>query len=251
MLKTRIIPTILWKDENTVKGVGFDSWRRVGTVLPSVKVYNLRQVDELIVLDITATHDNRRPDFATVKEFASDCFVPLTVGGGISSVSDVKELLRSGADKISINTLALENPQLISDIANTFGNQCVVVSIDAKKINGEYYSYSHSGTRISDQKVTEWAREVERRGAGEILITSIENDGTMQGYDLDLIRLVTDSVKIPVIASGGAGKYDDMYHAIHDAHASAVAASAMFIFTQSTPLEAKKFLRDKEINVRI
>ncbi|EKD80045.1 MAG: hypothetical protein ACD_40C00213G0029 [uncultured bacterium] len=250
MLKTRIIPTILWKNENIVKGIGFDSWRRIGTLLPAVKVYNLRQVDELIILDIQATEEGRLPNLGTISDITKECFVPLTIGGGIRTASDVKDILRVGADKICLNTTSYTNPSIVSDIAYMYGSQCVVASIDAKLVGSEYYCYSHNGTVNTGRTVRNWAKELEKLGAGEIIITSIEKDGTMQGYDLDLISLVSTTVKIPVIASGGAGKYEDMYQAIVKGNASAVAASNMFNFTEATPHAAREYLRSKHIPVR-
>jgi cyclase len=250
MLKVRIIPTLLWKDVGLVKGVGFDSWRRVGSILPTIKVYNIRQVDELILLDITATNKGREPDFETINEISSECFCPLTVGGGITKIEDIKNLLRSGADKICINTAAYENPQLIKQAANMFGSQCIVVSIDVKKINGQYKCFSHSGSKRTKKNVLEWIKQIEQLGTGEIIITSIEKDGTMSGYDLDLIKKVSNAVKIPVIASGGAGCYQDFFLAISQAKASAVAAASIFHFTEQTPIEAKKILASKGIPVR-
>lgn len=251
MLKVRVIPTLLLKDVGLVKGVSFDSWRRVGTVMPAIKVYNTRQVDELILVDITATRDDRKPDLDLIQEASAECFVPFTVGGGIRTLDDIKQLLRSGADKVSINTAAFEDPDMINKSSRLFGVQCIVGSIDAKMERGDYHCYSHSGTRDTGKNVVEWAKELEKRGAGEILITSIERDGTMKGYDLDLIRLVTNAVKIPVIASGGAGSYEDMYKAIHDAKATAVAAASIFHFTEQTPLEAKAYLSKRDIPVRL
>ena len=251
MLKMRVIPTLLWKDPGLVKGVRFNSWRRIGSILPAIKVYNTRQVDELIVLDITATKEHRTPDYEMIREISSECYCPLTVGGGVGNISHVKNLLKAGADKICINTAAYENPTLISDVAHVFGAQCVVVSIDAKKMgNGTYKCFSHSGTHNTGVNVDVWAKRVEALGAGEILITSIEHDGVLQGYDLDLIKLVTKNVNIPVIAGGGAGSYEDFYEAIHIGKAAAVAAASMFHFTEQTPVEAKQFLALKGIPVR-
>lgn len=251
MLKVRIIPTLLWKDLGLVKGIAFDSWRRVGTIMPSVKVYNTRQVDELIIADISATMEGRSPDFAEVKEFSSECFVPLTVGGGIRSIEDIKQLLRAGADKVSINTAAFEQPNLISEAAERFGSQCLVASIDARKnIDNSYRCVVRSGTKDIDWEPGEWAMELERRGAGEILITSIDRDGTMQGYDLELIKRVTSLVKIPVIASGGAGNYQHLFEALEIGKAAAVAAASIFHFTEQTPLEAKNYLAARGIPVR-
>lgn len=250
MLKIRIIPTLLYKENSLVKGVKFDSWRRVGTILPAIKVYNMRQVDELIVVDISATKEQRRPDFELVKEFSCECFVPLTVGGGIRSIDDIRNLLKAGADKVCINSFAYQNPDFIKQAAEIFGSQCIVVSVDAKKTDdGFYHCYSHSGTKPAEVKVEEWVKQVEELGAGEILITSIDRDGTMQGYDLDLIKLVTKSVKIPVVASGGAGNYEDIFDALM-CGAKAVSAASIFQFTEQTPLEAKKFLASNKVAVR-
>jgi len=252
MLKIRVIPTLLWKNFGLVKGVGFDSWRRVGTLLPAIRVYNTRQVDELVLLDITATEEKRRPDIEVVKEISGECFVPFTVGGGVSSTEDIKNLLRAGADKIVINSAAYRNPQLISEGAKLFGSQCIVASIDAKKNSkGEYFCHSHSGKKNEHIEVSQWACELEKLGAGEIIVTSINNDGAMKGYDIDLIRMVTQTVSIPVIASGGAGNYEDFYKAIDKGKASAVAAASIFHYTQQTPMEAKKYLAKKGVPVRI
>ncbi len=251
MLKVRLIPTLLWKDVGLVKGTGFDSWRRVGTVLPAIKVYNTRDVDELILLDIAATPEGRDLDYDSVEEFTSECFVPLTVGGGVDNIEKVQTLLQCGADKVTINTAAYENPQLITDAANRFGAQCIVASIDAKKVSDRSYEcMSHCGTRGQNISPSEWARQLEELGAGEILITSVEQDGTLQGYDLDLIKQVTDSVSLPVIASGGAGSPEDFYQAVSYSNASAVAAASVFHFTELTPGESKIYLADKGIPVR-
>lgn len=251
MLKIRIIPTLLVKETGLVKGVGFNSSRRVGTILPAIKVYNTRQVDELIVVDILATSQNREPDYAMVEEFSSHCFVPLTVGGGIKTIDHIKQLLKAGADKVCINSTAFDNPDLIKQTSMLFGSQCIVVSIDAaKNSNNEYECYSHSGTTPTGILVKDWAQKMQEFGAGELLITSIPHDGLMQGYDLELISLVSSSVQIPVIASGGAGSYDHMYQAVTQAQASAVAAASIFHFTQQTPLEAKKYLGAQGLPVR-
>lgn len=250
MLKVRIIPTLLFKDLGLVKGVAFDSWRRVGTIMPAVKVYNTRQVDELIVLDISATLNGRSPDYDEVREFSAECFVPLTIGGGISCIEDIKMLLRAGADKVSINSAAYSHPELVTAAAERFGSQCVVVSIDARKDGGGYCCHSHCGTRDTGLDPGDWAEQMEQRGAGEIIITSIDQDGTMNGYDIDLIRSVTDRVSIPVIASGGAGNYEHFYAALNAGGASALAAASMFHFTEQTPLEAKMFLDSKGVPVR-
>ncbi len=251
MLKTRIIPTLLWKDHGLVKGVGFDSWRRVGTVLPSIKVYSTRQVDELILLDITATVEARAPDCDSVAELSAECFVPLTIGGGIRTIEHIRDLLRAGADKVSINSAAYDNPGLVREAASRFGAQCVVASIDARRLpDGSLVCHSHSGTRSRDRHPASWATELEALGAGEILITSVERDGTMEGYDLDLVRAVATAVRIPVIASGGAGCYAHLLAALQEGGASAVAAASIFHFTQQTPLLAKHYLATHGIPVR-
>lgn len=251
MLKVRIIPTLLWKQFGLVKGAGFDSWRRVGPVLPALKIYNRRDVDELILVDVLANTSGEIPDFESIDEFSRECLVPFTVGGGVRSVEHVSQLLRAGADKITLNTAAYESPELVTNIANRYGSQCVVASIDAKRLpNNQWACFSHSGSRDTGRKVATWAKELEERGAGEILITSIDNDGTMQGYDLELIERVTSSVQIPVIASGGAGNYQHMIDAVKQSGASAVAAASIFHFTEQTPAEAKEAMRQAGIPIR-
>jgi cyclase len=250
MLKVRVIPTLLWKQFGLVKGVGFDSLRRVGAVLPAVKVYNQREVDELVIVDILAHLTNDDPDFESIEEFGQDCFVPLTVGGGITSIEQVQRLLRAGADKVAVNTAAYIRPELISEIANRHGAQCVVASIDVRHRDGSWTCFSHAGREPTGLEVVSWARELENRGAGEILITSIDRDGTMQGYDLPLIEAVVNAVKIPVIASGGAGNYQHMVQAVTQAGASAVAAASIFHFTEQTPAGAKAALAAAGVHIR-
>ena len=251
MLKTRIIPTLLWKDLGLVKGVAFDSWRRLGTVLPAIKVYNSRDVDELVLVDIIASEENTRPDFDTIEDLAMECFVPFTVGGGIRTLEDVRTLLSVGADKIVLNTAAFDSPQLISQIAERFGSQCILLSIDAKRhSNGDYECYRYSGKEKTGKRVLDWAKEMENAGAGEILLTSINNDGTMNGYDLELIKMVTQELSIPVIASGGAGNYQDLADAVLLGGAEAIAAASIFHFTEQTPQAAKLYLKEKGVSVR-
>lgn len=250
MLKVRVIPTLLWKQFGLVKGVGFDSWRRVGPVLPAIKVYNQREVDELVLVDIIAHQSDEDPDFESIDEFGQDCFVPLTVGGGISNLAQVQHLLRAGADKVSLNTVCYRQPGLINDIARRHGTQCVVASIDVRSQDGGWLCYGHAGRQATGREVVAWARELQDRGAGEILITSIERDGTLQGYDLALIEAVVSAVQIPVIASGGAGNYQHMVEAVTQAGASAVAAASMFHFTEQTPAGAKTALAAAGVPVR-
>ncbi len=251
MLKVRVIPTLLWKQFGLVKGVGFDSWRRVGPVLPAVKVYNQREVDELVLVDITAHKSDDDPDFESIDEFGQDCFVPLTVGGGITRIDQVQKLLRAGADKVSLNTATYARPELVTEIAKRHGAQCAVASIDVRKMaEGQWLCFSHAGSQATGREVCAWARELEDRGAGEILITSIERDGTLEGYDLELIAAVVRAVNIPVIASGGAGNYQHMVDAVTLAGASAVAAASMFHFTEQTPAGAKAALAAAGVPVR-
>lgn len=252
MLKIRIMPTLLFKDVGLVKGVGFDSWRRTGSAMQAIKVYNMREVDELVFLDISVTRNGRPPDFELVDDLADDCFMPMTVGGGIRTLEDVSRLLQVGADKIAINTAAIEIPKLIRQTAGQFGSQCVVVSIDCKRhTNGTYEVYTHSGTAPTGRDPVSLAQEVESLGAGEILLTSIDRDGTMEGYDIDLTIRVSEAVAIPVIASGGAGNFEHMFEVLKKAKAAAVAAASIFHFTQQTPLEAKHYLKKKGVNVRL
>lgn len=252
MLKIRIIPTLLWKDTGLVKGIGFDSWRRVGPVLPAIKVYTMREVDEIILLDITATNENREPDYHSISEYCEECNVPLTIGGGVRDLTIIRKLLRSGADKISINSAAYENPDIISEAARYFGSQCIVSSIDVREDgDGSYECYKNCGTLPTGKDPVEWAQKMESKGAGEILLTSINRDGTMCGYDIELIRSVSTVVSIPVIASGGAGNPEHIYQAITIGKASATAVASMFHFTEQTPLEIKTFLAAKHLPVRM
>jgi cyclase len=252
VLKVRVIPTLLWKEFGLVKGVSFDSWRRVGPVLPAIKVYNTRDVDELVLVDITASSAASCPDYDSVHGFADECFVPLTVGGGITNIDQIQRLLGAGADKICINTAAYANPKLIEDAAGRYGAQCVVASIDVRReSDGGYVCYSHSATVPTSKSLLSWAKELEDRGAGEILITSIDRDGTMQGYDLALIDQVVRAVNLPVIASGGAGNYEHMRQAIQTSGASAVAAASIFHFTEQTPAAAKQYLAAAGVPVRL
>ncbi|MUM76953.1 imidazole glycerol phosphate synthase subunit HisF [Pseudodesulfovibrio sp. F-1] len=250
MLKTRIIPTLLYRDYGLVKGVGFDSWRHVGSLMQSIKVYNMRNVDELLIVDIRATDDGRPPDFAWVDDFADECFMPLTVGGGVSKVDHVGKLLDVGADKIAMNTAAFENPTLIRQVAQKYGSQCAIVSIDFTRKNGFLEVVTHSGRQPRGTDLVEFAKIAEGNGAGEILLTSVELDGTMQGYDIDALTRVSNAVSIPVIASGGVGNPQHMLEAIRDGGATAVAAASIFHFTEQTPAECRAILRRAGIPVR-
>lgn len=252
MLKARIIPTLLWKNLGLVKGVAFDSWRRVGTVLPAVKVYNTREVDELILLDITATLEGRPPDLESLNEISAECFVPFTYGGGLRSIEDIRNVLTAGADKVCVNSVLYEDENFLKQASDRFGSQCLVASIDAKQMpDGRHICFSHSGTRQTLQEAAAWAARLEKLGAGEILVTSIDRDGSMQGYDLALIKKVADSVSIPVIASGGAGNYEDLFSVFSQTRAAAAAAASIFHFTEQTPREGKLYLKEKGVPVRL
>ncbi len=252
MLKTRIIPTLLFKGVGLVKGKSFDSSRRVGAALQSIRVYNLREVDELVFLDILATPQGARPNFREIDELADNCFMPMTVGGGVRSVDDIGELLAVGADKVAINTAAVETPELIREGAREFGSQCIVVSIDAMRGNGGAPEVmTHCARRTTGRDPVQWAKQAEELGAGEILLTSVDRDGTMSGYDVDLVRDVAAAVNIPVIASGGCGDYNHMAEVLHGTRASAVAAASIFHFTEQTPREAKRYLAERGFKVRL
>ena len=253
MLKVRVIPTLLWKQFGLVKGVGFDSWRRVGPVLPAVKVYNQREVDELILVDIVAHQSADDLDFESIDEFGQDCFVPLTVGGGITRIEHVQKLLRAGADKVSVNTSAVQNPQLITEIATEFGTQCVVCAIDAKRWSDGregYEVFLHGGRTPTGIDVVEWATRASKLGAGEILLTSMDRDGTKEGFDLDLTRRVSDAVGVPVIASGGVGTLDHLIDGVVQGGADAVLAASIFHFGEFTVAQAKQRMLDAGIIVR-
>ena len=250
MLKKRIIPTMLWKNFGLVKGKKFDSWRRVGAVLPSIKIYNSRNVDELFLLDISATAQKREPDELSIKSFSLECAVPFCVGGGISRLSQIEYLLSSGADKVCINSEAYKNPKFIDEAVKIFGSQCIVVSIDYKKVENNKKCFSNSGTLLVDKNPIEWAKEMEQMGCGEILFTSIDNDGTLEGYDLEELSKLNELLKIPIIASGGAGKLEDFLSLFNIPNISGAAAASIFHFTEVTPKMIKDKLSEKKIPVR-
>jgi len=251
VLKIRIVPTLLHRDFGLVKGVQFDSRRAVGSAMQAVKVYNLRGVDELVFFDVTATQQGREPDYDLVDDLADECFMPLTVGGGVRTADHVRRLLSVGADKVAVGTAAVDRPEVVGEAAAQFGSQCVVVCIDYRiDDEGRPCAWVRSGTTAADVDPVELARRVEAAGAGEIILQSIDRDGTMSGYDVDTCRRVTDAVGIPVVASGGAGTYDDMVAVLRDGGASAVAAASIFHFTEQTPAEAREHLRTSGFPVR-
>ena len=240
MLKKRIIPTLLIKSTGLYKGKNFSSDRSVGAIMPSVKTYNMRDVDEIIILDIEATKNKVNPNYELVKDISENCFVPMTVGGGINSIKQVQNLFKFGADKISINSYFYKNLSFISEIINEYGSQALVASVDVKKINNEWICYSNNGQHKTEFEVVEWCKKLEEKGVGEIMLCSIDKDGLMNGYDFDLIKYTSKNLNLPVIASG-AGSYSDFQNAIING-ASAVAASSIFYFTHHTPNEAKSFI---------
>jgi cyclase len=231
MLKRRTIPCLLLKDKGLVKTIKFKNPKYIGDPINAVKIFNDKEVDELIFLDITATIEKRNPQFDLIKDIARECFMPFAYGGGIRNIDDARKMLKLGAEKIVINTYALENPEFIKKASAIFGSQSVVVSIDVKKNwLGKPLIYSHSGTKNTNIDPLEFVRKVEKKGAGELFINSIDKDGTMHGYDLNLIKNISETVDIPVIVCGGAGKLPDFRDAIEMGGASAVAAGSMFVF---------------------
>jgi cyclase len=251
VLKTRILPTLLFKDNGLVKGRQFQSDRPVGSAVQAIKVYNRREVDELMFLDVNASLQGRPPDFEQVDELADECFMPMTVGGGVSKVEHIRGLLAVGADKVCIGSAAFSNPGLIAEGARMYGRQCIVAAIDVRREGSDWRVYSHCGTRPTEYEPAAWAREAERLGAGEIVLTSIDRDGTMSGYDIEITKRVTSAVSIPVIASGGAGQFSHMVEVLRVGGASAVAAASIFHFTEMTPREAKVYLRDNGFAMRL
>lgn len=249
-VKIRVIPTLLWKGPGLVKGQMFRSDRRVGPILPAVSVYNRRDVDELILLDVNQNPITSANKLQRIREVGSEVSVPLTIGGGIRTTEDATMLLRNGADKISLNSSNYVTLDLISEIASKHGSQAVIASLDVRRLSrNEWKCFSNAGRRQEPGDLESWGIKLADAGAGEILLTSIDRDGTMKGYDLDAIHLLTSTVRIPVIASGGAGQLSDFPDAI-EAGASAVAAASLFHFTQITPAEVRRALSDSGHPVR-
>jgi imidazole glycerol-phosphate synthase subunit HisF len=231
MLRTRVIPCLLLKNHGLVKTVKFKDPTYVGDPINAVRIFNEKEVDELLFLDITASVEGRRPPFNIISEIASECFMPLGYGGGIRSLEDIRTLFFSGVEKACINSCAVENPALIKSASDTFGSQSIVVSIDVRKnLLGKNVVYTYSGRRNTGLDPVEYAKRVEEMGAGEILLNSIDRDGTMQGYDVELVRKLSDAVTIPVVACGGAGKLKDICEVLDKGGASAAAAGSLFVF---------------------
>ena len=250
MLKTRIIPCLDVNNGRVVKGINFVDLVDAGDPVEQAMIYDAAGADELCFLDITASHENRSTIVEVVAKTAEKCFMPLTVGGGVRTVEDVRTLLIAGADKVSINTAAIKNPKLINDAASKFGSQCIVVAIDAKRVNKSYRIFTHGGRKETGISAIEWAKNAEASGAGEILLTSMDRDGTKMGFDLELTRSVSDAVSIPLIASGGVGTLDHLAEGVTKGHASAVLAASIFHFGLYNISEAKAYMEKVGVAVR-
>lgn len=252
MLKHRVLPLVLLTGYNVVKSIKFSTYRTLGNPITICRIYESRGVDELVLLDIRATVERRGPSLDIIRDISGECFMPLTIGGGITDVEQVRNILRAGADKVAINSAAVENPRLVADIAREFGSQCCVVSIDVKQLEGgQYEVYTHGGVQPTGKSPVDWALAVEAMGAGEILLNSIDRDGAMQGYDIELLKSVADVVSIPVVAAGGAGEPEHFCQVFREAHVSAVAAASIYHFTSFTPMEVKRELDSCGIAVRL
>ena len=255
MLCKRLIPCLDVKDGRVVKGVRFVDLRDAGDPVEAALAYDAQGADELVFLDITASYEDRAIMLDVVRRTAEGIYMPLTVGGGIRSLADIRTLLRAGADKVSLNTAALARPELIREAAHAFGSQCIVVAIDAKRETdgrrARWGVYTHGGRRPAGRDAVEWAREVEALGAGEILLTSMDRDGTGAGYDLALTRAVSEAVSVPVIASGGAGGLEHLFESVTEGKADAALVASIFHFGRHTILEAKRYLRERGVPVRL
>ena len=251
MLAKRIIPCLDIKDGRTVKGVNFVNLRDAGDPVELGALYSEQGADELVFLDITATHEKRKTLAALAHDIAEHLSIPFTIGGGIRSVEDVDVLLASGADKISVNSAAVRNPQLIEDLAKQFGSQFVVVAVDAKSIDGEWYVHLNGGRLATDIRLLDWVKEAEDRGAGELLFTSMNHDGTKNGFANDITAKVSESVSIPVIASGGAGNMEHFYDVFTEGKADAGLAASIFHFREIGITDLKTYLREQDVTVRL
>jgi imidazole glycerol-phosphate synthase subunit HisF len=252
MLARRIIPCLDVKGGRVVKGIGFVDLRDAGDPVEAATRYDREGADELCFLDITASHEERGILLDVVRATAERCFMPLTVGGGVRAIDDIRNLLRAGADKVSINTAAVAEPELVGRAAELFGAQCIVVAIDAKQVApGRWEVFTHGGRRPTGLDAIAWARRMTTSGAGEILLTSMDRDGTRDGYDLGLTRAVSDAVSVPVIASGGAGGVEHLYDALVDGHASAVLAASIFHYEEQAIRHCKEYLRGRSVPVRL
>jgi imidazole glycerol-phosphate synthase subunit HisF len=251
MLAKRLIPCLDVKEGRVVKGIKFQDLKDAGDPVKNALYYDEQKADELVFLDITASHEKRPILMDVVRRTAESVFMPLTVGGGVRSVEDIRDLLLAGADKVSINTEAVKNPDLIRDSSSRFGSQCIVIAIDAKKGDGDTWEvFTHGGRRSTGIDVLQWAKDCARMGAGEVLLTSMDRDGTRSGYDLKLLKAVSQQVRVPVIASGGAGSLEHLYQAFEMGCADAVLAASIFHYRETSIPEAKKYLKQQGINMR-
>ena len=252
MLSARVIPCLDVDGGRVVKGVQFKSLIDAGDPVEVAKEYQKQGADELVFLDITASSDERQTMHEVVEQTVASCFMPVTVGGGIRELKDIRQMLLCGADKVSLNTAAILNPEIINQASSQYGNQCIVVAIDAKQIPGkdQWIVYTHGGRKETSLNAISWAQEVVKRGAGEILLTSMDRDGTKDGYDLNLTRTLSDAVEVPVIASGGVGKPKHMAEGILEGHASAVLAASIFHFGEYSIQETKKIMQEQGVTVR-
>ena len=251
MLTKRIVPCLGLKEGRVVKGINFINLIDAGDPTETAKAYSSLGADEVVFLDITASYEKRGILIDTIKKAAKEVFIPLTVGGGIRNIDDIHDILNAGADKVSINSTAVKNPNLIKEASLKYGNQCIVVAIDAKW-NGKFYEvYIKGGREATGLDAVAWARKVEALGAGEILLTSMDADGTKKGYELKLTKLITDNVKIPVIASGGAGSKKDFYDVFEKANADAALAASLFHYKELEIKDLKEYLKDKGVDVRL
>jgi cyclase len=250
MLTKRIIPCLDVKDGRVVKGINFVNLRDAGDPVENAKAYDQQGADELTFLDITASHERRSIILDVVRRTAEEVFMPLTVGGGVRMVEDIRDLLKAGADKVSINTAAVAKPEFVRQAAERFGSQCIVVAIDAKRSNGGWEVYTHGGRQPTGIDALAWARQMEAYGAGEILLTSMDRDGTRLGYDLELTRAVVDGVRVPVIASGGVGTLEHLYEGLTIGGASAVLAASIFHDREYAISEVKAWLSQHGVRVR-
>ena len=253
MLSARVIPCLDVDAGRVVKGVKFKELKDAGDPVEVARAYQEQGADELVFLDITASSDERQTIRDVVEKTVESCFMPVTVGGGIRQIKDIRNMLLCGADKVSLNTAAILNPELINHASNQFGNQCIVIAIDAKWVAEEqaWYVYTHGGRKPTALNAVSWAKEVVERGAGEILLTSMDRDGTKNGYDIPLTRTISDAVEVPVIASGGVGSPEHLAEGVLSARASAVLAASIFHFGEFTINEAKQIMRNKGVTVRM